>query len=84
MRPISPDKPRRIKLRDPERGKTLVIREAPNDCQNSVLHDPETGRHHVIPFRPSAKAKVIHAKLGLDTSVRPYGMTTDGKGVNSA
>ena len=52
-----------------------VIREALNDRQYSVLHDPENGKRHIIPSRPSAEAKAIYATLGLNISDRPYEMT---------
>ncbi len=48
-----------------------VNREAFNDRQCSVLHDPENGKRYVIPSRPSAEAKDIYAALGLDVSDRP-------------
>ncbi|MCY3876533.1 MAG: hypothetical protein OXF88_19865 [Rhodobacteraceae bacterium] len=60
-----------------------VTREALNDRQVSVLHDPEVGRRHVIPLRPVAEAKVIQATFGLESSVRPWGLTADGKGMKS-
>ncbi len=61
-----------------------VIREALNDRQCSVLHDPETGKRYVIPSRPSAEAKAIYATLGLNASARPYGLGTDGAETKSA
>ncbi len=61
-----------------------VIREALNDRQCSVLHDPETGKRYVIPSRPSAEAKDIYATLGLDVSDRPYELTARGTETKSA
>ena len=61
-----------------------VIREALNDRQCSVLHDPETDKRYVIPSRPSAEAKAIYATLGLNASARPYGLGTDGAETKSA
>ena len=51
-----------------------VIREALNDRQCPMLHDPGNGKRRVIRSRPSAEAKVIHATTGLESSVRPCGL----------
>ena len=61
-----------------------VIREALNDRQCSVLHDPETDKRYVIPSRPSAEARAIYATLGLSASARPYGLGTGGAETKSA
>lgn len=61
-----------------------VTREALDDRQCAVLHDPENGRRYVIPSRPSAEAKDIHATPGLDVSDRPYELTAGGTAAESA
>lgn len=79
-------------VRHPARRVTLqerpmsprVIRGAPNDRQCPVPHDPGNGRRYVIPPRPGAEAKDIHATPGLDVPDRPYGLTADGTETESA
>ena len=50
-----------------------VIREALNGQQWAVQNDPENGKRHVIPSRPSAVAKAVDANVRLDVSDRRSG-----------